>query len=175
MDEMNLVTKIKPYFSIIIQEAERLNFDPNLICAFIWQESAGDPRAARFEPTCKYNFKGKKFAEMLHISEATEVNFQNCSWGLMQVMGCKARELEYQEHLPDLRVPEIGILYGCKVIEGLQKRYRMMDDLIAAYNAGSALRRDNKYINNDYVEAVKFKWAKLEKLELFHKLEIVPK
>lgn len=167
MDEFGLLVKIQQYLPLIKTNAYELAIEPALLAAFIWQESGGETKAIRFEPSIKFNFTANKFAKALSISQETEVNCQNTSWGLLQILGVRARELGFDGYLTDLLVPEIGISYGCKNIAALQLRYRFIEDLIAAYNAGSALRRDGRYINMGYVEDVKVKWAKLEKLDLF--------
>lgn len=167
MTEQDFTQKIAYLLMEIKAQAARIRVDPNMICALIWQESGGDPFAVRFEEKTKLSFKASEYAKQQKITLITETTLQNCSWGIMQIMGFTARELGYDGPLIKLCEPLIGLYFGCNVILSKMKRYKMMDDVIAAYNAGSALRRDGKYINESYVESVKFRWAKIEKLGLF--------
>jgi soluble lytic murein transglycosylase-like protein len=167
MDEMAFIVRIKPYFPFIISESYLCAIEPELICAFIWQESGGETRAIRFEDKIHFNYTANKYAKQLNISQITEVNCQNTSFGLLQILGVKARELGFEGYLTDLLIPEIGLKYGCKNLGILNKKYKNMEDVIVSYNSGSPLRRDGKYINEEYLESVKLRWSKIEKMDLF--------
>jgi hypothetical protein len=63
---------------------------------------------------------------------------QQCSWGLMQVMGAVAREAGFQEYcLTQLCNPTYGIEYGCAVLaRNIKWSKGNLAQAIAAYNAG---------------------------------------
>lgn len=142
-----------------------LNCD--LILSIISQESQGNPDAIRFEPRSSLAFSPNVYCKKLFITVETERNHQNTSWGLMQVMGFKARELGYDDYLHKLVDPKLGVEYGCRTLAQIKKKYAYDEDVIAAYNAGSPLRKNGIYINKEYVDSVKEKWAVIEKLRLF--------
>lgn len=125
-----------------------------MIGAIIMQESAGNAMAYRYEPKSPYLFNQRDYAKKLRISEDTETNFQKVSWGLMQVMGVKARELGYNGHLPDMLKPSVGIEWGAKALLSFSNKYPNQEDVIASYNAGSPRRKDGQYVNQAYVDGV---------------------
>ena len=147
-----------------IQEAAIVNQIPTkLIAAIVQTESGGNTNAVRFEPNWKYLLKPKMFADDLMITEQTERVMQSCSFGLMQTMGSVARELGFNDELHKLCEPEIGLKYGCLKLKALAKRYDKREDIIAAFNAGSAIKNiDGSYRNADYVIKVLNYFAQLE-------------
>jgi soluble lytic murein transglycosylase-like protein len=77
---------------------------------------------------------------------------QKMSWGLMQIMGFKARELGYEGYLPMLCLPHVGLEWGCRALEGFLKRERGdYFRAVASYNAGSVRYIDGKLVNEEYV------------------------
>ena len=144
-------------FQIAAQYAMQYEFDKNLIFAIIHVESSGNNYAIRYEPQWKYTFSVKEFAKKNRISQDTEKFLQSCSLGVMQVMGTVARELGFKDELTRLFSPHLSIEYGVKKLEQIRKRFPKYteEDLIAAYNAGTARRkRDGEYFNQDYVTKV---------------------
>ncbi len=140
---------------IIIDAAKFASIDPLLALAIAEVESGGDQFAIRFEPGWKYHYNVDNFAKLCKISEDTERMLQACSFGIMQVMGTVARELGFEESLIKLSDARIGAKYGCLKLSKLFKILKSVDDVIAAYNAGSPLKRDGKYINQGYVDRVR--------------------
>ena len=68
-------------------------------------------------------------------------------------MGLVAREQGYQDKLEGLFIPEVNILYGCIYLGKLSRRYRKMEEIIAAYNEGSARKTtDGLFVNQGYVD-----------------------
>lgn len=157
-----MIPELKPYEDIIFSSADKYEVKAQLICAVIMQESRGRAWSYRYEPTVKWSYYPLNYKDKLGISLDTEIMAQKTSWGLMQIMGFKAREMGYDNHLPQLLLPSVGIEWGCKVISSLQKKYSG-DDVIAAYNGGSP-RKDGqgKYISEllTYVEGVN-SWLKV--------------
>ncbi len=131
--------------------------DPDLAIAIAEVESHFDELAARYEINWKYGYNFQSFAKRVNISEETEIIFQSTSWGMMQVMGTKFRELGFRGNLLEVvRQPELGIRFGCMVIAQLMKRYSKLDDVIAAYNAGTPkIMADGRYYNQTYVNKVR--------------------
>lgn len=138
------------------KKAEEYGLDPKVIAAIITVESAWNPNSARFERDFAYVDKISFYAKLFGITAATEMMFQQTSWGPMQVMGGTARNpLGYRGWLPDLCKPEIGIDLGCRYFLAKCKQYGRISDQFAAYNAGSVtLGMDGKYSPQvqDYVK-----------------------
>ena len=141
--EINLVSK-------------KHEINPKLVGAIVMQESAGSACATRYEMDYRWLYKPEIFAPMNNISRMTETNQQKTSWGLMQVMGGVARELGYEGPLVGLCKPKIGLHYGIKKLLELKKRYGdNIENVIAAYNAGSPRRNEaGDYVNQYYVNSV---------------------
>ena len=140
----------------IRQAAKAEGCDSVLALAISLTESAGQTMAVRFEPEYKYLVDPLKFARLNGITKDTEETLQKCSWGLMQVMGGVARELGYKEMLPGLCDPLTGAVFGCRKLAALGVRYREQDEVIAAYNAGSARRTAaGIFTNQGYVNLVR--------------------
>jgi soluble lytic murein transglycosylase-like protein len=114
-----------------------------VLLAMVKTESSFDTMAFRFEP----NFY-KMYASNKPLGESA-------SYGLLQVMGCTARELGFKGDLTQLFTPEIGLQYGVAYFMSRLKKYGKLMDAIAAYNAGS-VRLDSlgKYKNQVYVDKV---------------------
>lgn len=158
--------RIKEFLPQIKLNSELFNLNPDMVAGFIYQESGARIWSYRFEPMCKLAYKPNEYAKKLNISMDTEVAMQRCSWGLLQIMGFKARELNYTDHLPKLLSPTLGLEYGCHAIKTFQDKYRNPNDMIAAYNAGIPKRSAvdvNKYVNQAYVDGVTGYWAFIEK------------
>lgn len=135
--------------------AARQGLDPSLVAALIMSETAGDSWRMRFEPTWPYFCRPDEFARQLGITSKTEQTLQRMSYGLLQLMGARARELGFTDHLPKLCILEAGLAWGCLSLAEMAKRFPKRDDLIAAHNAGSPRRNpDGKYVNQVYVDRV---------------------
>jgi soluble lytic murein transglycosylase-like protein len=157
------LTKCEPFLNEIKLESESRNINPDMVCGFIFQESAFNVWAYRHEPLSILSYTPKRFSIPLNISYDTEVFCQRTSWGLLQVMGFKLRELGYTDHLPKVLAPSLAIKWGCEAISSFTKRFNLID-AIAAYNAGSPRKTAaGNYINAAYVDGVKFYWAYVEK------------
>jgi soluble lytic murein transglycosylase-like protein len=128
-----------------------------LVAAIALTESSMNPWAMRYEPQYKYLMGTEE------TLTATERAGQMISWGLMQVMGGVAREHGYKGCFPMLCEPTIGINYGCLHLKKFKTRYPgSWQDVIASYNAGRPVKRDGKYINQDYVDKVLSRWQAFE-------------
>lgn len=143
------------YKDNILKWSIQFGIDFNLICAIILTESSGNPWVCRVEPTWKYFYHVRDFADLLGITYDTETMQQCTSWGLMQVMGSVTRELGYKDLLTKLVEPELSIQYGCKKIKQLQQKYTLEADVVSAYNAGSIIKNTSGvYLNERYVDKV---------------------
>lgn len=129
--------------------------DDRVMAAIITVESAWRHWAVRFEPGFDLGESPTaKYAKENHITAATEAVLEKCSWGLGQVMGATARWLGFSGPLNSLCEPHTGMLWAVKYYARLSKRYESRDDRIAAYNAGSAVRKGAAYANQAYVDKV---------------------
>lgn len=162
-----IAEKCYDYKDLVRSIGSNCGLNCDIILAIISQESQGNPDAVRFEPRSSLAYSPNVFSKKLLITSETERNHQNTSWGLMQVMGFRARELGYDGYLHKMNDPRLGIEYGCRNLLALKKKYAYEEDMIAAYNAGSPLRKNGVYINKEYVDSVKEKWATIEKLRMF--------
>ena len=135
--------------------ANGAGMDPLLIGAIVMTESGGNTWAVRYESKFKYIVTPDIFAKQVNCSLATETMFQASSFGLMQIMGGTARSNGYKDHLVKLCDPDVGLIWGCLFLNKLIKKYDLLTDAIAAYNAGSP-RRDSEgnYVNMVYVSKV---------------------
>lgn len=140
--------------------AVRHGLDPLLVAAIVQVESAGSPWAIRYEPAWAARLDGRRGQP--GVTSATERVQLSTSWGLMQVLGVTARELGFKgPFLSALCAPAVGLEYGCRYLARQLRRYKGdVSDAIAAYNAGTARRRDDgTYVNEDYVRKV---WRAME-------------
>ena len=139
----------------IVSAAGSHRLDPALVGAVVVTESAGEPCAIRYERGYRYLFQPAR-VKPKGCSTTTEINAQQCSWGLMQIMGATARELGFRGWLSELCRPEVGLEYGCKYLARQVKRFGSVEAGVAAYNMGSPRKgEDGKYLNQEsYVEPV---------------------
>ncbi len=160
---------------------------PDLVEAIIQVESNGNVFAYRVEPPYRYLVDvntGKPFRRLTSAegkserapkdfpyfprvsSRDTEWLGQQASWGPMQIMGAVARELGFNGAFPELCGP-VGVLYGCKHLANLHKRFYQAHGIrgvIAAYNAGRPRVTVNAqgyrvFRNQGYVDKV---WRNLQ-------------
>lgn len=140
--------------NVIKKKASEQSVDPWLLAAICWQESSGFVYAVRFEPHFRWTYQVEKFARMQRITEATEKNLQMQSFGLAQIMGGTARWLGFTGPLPSLYKPENNLYWACKYLKFLQDKHNTIADIIAAYNAGNAIKQNGRYKNQGYVDKV---------------------
>lgn len=151
-----MVVEIKPEIVALIKKHSSINVvDPVLVAAICMQESGFEPWRSRYEPTWEYFYMPINYSRLLGITTETEVQAQKTSFGLMQLMGCVARELGYDDYLNKLASPDLGIMFGCKKLYTLEKKYDDVTDVISAYNAGSPSKNiEGIYKNQSYVDGV---------------------
>lgn len=166
MSIIAIPSEVLQHTELIKQSAQKYDLNPNLIMAILWQESDGNPQAVKFEAKSSLVCTPSRFTRPERDYD-TEVNFQHCSWGVMQVMGFKLRELQFTGAFFELLDPALAIDFGCKVLKALKTKYVYEEDVIAAYNAGSPIMVSGAYRNAQYVSEVKEQWAFIEKLRLF--------
>ena len=153
-----MINELLPFEKIIKDCSDKYAIDENLIMAIIMQESRGRIWSARYEPDLKYSYMPQSYAKKLFISLDTELVMQKTSWGLMQILGVRAREIGFDQLLPQLLLPSIAIEYGTKVLSDLTKKYDKTDKVIVSYNAGNPrYAASGKYINQNYLDGVN-KW-----------------
>jgi hypothetical protein len=134
--------------NLIGPAAERHDLDRDLLAAVVMTESSGRPCAPRYEEPYEWLNNPKGFAKALGITERTEIENQKTSWGLMQIMGGTARDMNFRGLMPELCMPEVGLEYGARYLKNRILRYPArfdmgdMEFIYAAYNAGTP--RPNK-------------------------------
>ena len=149
---MNWIWKLP--LNLISQSSNKYQLDPLLLAAIISVESSGDPLASRYEKSYNYLVDTKLHARKNNITHETEEILQKTSHGLVQIMGGTARFLGFQGSLVKLYRPNININYGAMYISKLKEKYDKLEDVIAAYNAGSAKMINGEYANQNYVDKV---------------------
>lgn len=135
------------------------------MAAIVHTESSGSPYCGRYEPNFTYLYHPRVWAENKGITFQTEEQWQKTSWGLMQIMGATAREMSFTGQLTELCNPIIGLEYGCKYLKHLKDRWPVMEDYVAAYNAGSPRKTaGGLYVNEKYIDKVMSKYRVLSGL-----------
>jgi len=126
---------------------------PALAAAIVLVESDGVTWAMRFEPEFhdRYIVGNPDYQE----ADATERIGAATSWGLMQIMGATARERGFAgRYFAELCDPEKGLFFGIAHLARCLARYGETAPAVAAYNAGSARRRGDRFVNQEYVDRV---------------------
>lgn len=149
---------MEKYDALIEKTCNGFGIDPDLVRAICFVESEFNTKATRFEKDWRYFLTPRDWADALGIEYEAEIKNQQTSWGLMQVMGAVARELDYASNLENLCEPEIGLHYGVKKLKKLFQS-KMCDgqevNVIASYNAGSPRKRaSGMFVNQRYVDKV---------------------
>lgn len=155
--------------------AEAENVPADLLGAIVQTESSGNQFALRAETkhawiidpaTHKktglslrshyvYLWKPEECARQAGVTTDTEIWSQVASWGLCQLMGAVARELGLKGPIVQLLQVDTNLKYAALLLKRLAKRYDKADDILAAYNAGSAVKLINgQYRNQQYVDKV---------------------
>lgn len=158
------------YIHIVRDKAKKYNLNPDLVLAMIFQESDGHIWSYRVEKGLNLVYMPTVFHKKLFISYDTECLFQNTSWGVLHILGVKARELGFLDHLPMLLQVETGLEWGCKAIDSFRKIFPYEEDYISAYNGGAGAvykKTIAGYSNQAYVDGVKMRWASIERENLF--------
>jgi soluble lytic murein transglycosylase-like protein len=113
------------YAPLLRVAAAKYNLDRVLVAAVVVQESSGDPSEKRMENGYyrRYirpmNGKLDGFCPSTKPLEDEELG-RSTSWGLMQLMGQKARELGFNsDNLSDLKYPSTNLEFGCKFLRQL--------------------------------------------------------
>lgn len=138
--------------NLIKKVAEANALSPAFLTAIVVGESSGDQFAVRFEPHYKWLYKVKENAAENRITEDTEKVMQMTSWGLCQVMGAVARELGVKGPIFAMLEPSVNLKIAALLIVRLRNKYKSHEDLFAAYNAGSVVKKSTgEYSNQMYV------------------------
>jgi soluble lytic murein transglycosylase-like protein len=104
-------------FNSVSSIAAAYGLDTALVCALVEQESNWNPWAVRYEPA----FFDHYIRPLLNngtVKTMTEATCRAISWGLMQVMGQVAREMEFiGPFLSELCDTDKGLDMGCRVLK----------------------------------------------------------
>jgi len=164
---------------IIFNALKRYPLDRTLLKAVIRTESGNNPWAVRAEVAkhtdkdgiviyrslWRYYYYPNIKAENVGSSVATEWIMQATSWGLFQIMGSVARELNFTGWMTELLLPETNVDYGCRIIKSKIEKYG--DDpatIYAAYNAGSIKKtRAGSFINQVNVDRFMLHYRELSR------------
>jgi len=159
------------YTDLIVQTCRTFKLEPTVIVAQVQVESGGDTYAWNPEPRyhwlwdVKQNkpFRAVTLNEM--ASETPPKDFpclagdpdqewwaQQCSWGLLQVMGALAREMGFKGvYLTELCDPVVGLTLGCKHLSELLAWAKGdIEQALAAYNGGKGGNEKAPFRNRDY-------------------------
>lgn len=136
-----IIRRVLRYKDIAKKYGQGYGVPYGLILAIMAVESAGNPRAYRYEK---------------HLRDASR--------GLMQMLCSTARKMGLRQSCDALYNPEVSIKYGAKFLRYLYDRLRDWIWVIAAYNAGERVSRYNKYCfrNQIYVNKVISAMAQLK-------------
>jgi soluble lytic murein transglycosylase-like protein len=124
------------YWKEVEAAAKEHGFNPRLIYAICMKESSMDPWAMRFEPGWRWWLAPAKWARRVRVTTRTEEIAQQCSWGLMQIMGTVARERGFTGDIPQLCDVKTNLKYGCLQVKHLFARYSDVRHVLSAYNTG---------------------------------------
>jgi soluble lytic murein transglycosylase-like protein len=166
---------LEDFDKLIVSLATGYALDPAIVRAMVSIESSGDTFAYNPEPRYIYfwnvntwkpfravtsqevssEFPPKDFPTLAGDADQ-EWWAQQASWGLMQVMGAVAREQGFrQPYLTQLTVPEIGLLFGCRVLQSHLKWSKgVVPQALAAYNGGRWQNDKPPYRNAAYAAKV---------------------
>jgi len=126
------------------------------VLGIIETESSFNPYACRYEPHYRWIYKPEEFYISYSSTVETEIQFQKCSLGLMQLMGAVYRELGYKKPLPAVFEDiDAQISYGIRHFLKFYHRYESITAAISSYNAGSPRKtQTGRYVNQGYVDKV---------------------
>lgn len=143
----------------IVEWAEYYELRPELVASIVYQESKGDPWAARYEPGFFDMYLSNKTAANLSgyvppgnlCSFETEVRLRSFSIGIMQCMGETARWLGFRGTcLLQLCRIDIGLKFGCLYLKHLIDLKKGNErEGVAAYN-GARISTDTLYDDKIY-------------------------
>lgn len=132
--------------------SDQYGVEAALVKAIIKQESYWSQFAIRMEPHLQ---ESKWYTNTLDEHEKKDP-YAYCSYGKMQVLYGTAKSMGYIGPPAGLLRDDESIKYGVKCLSNLHKRYYFLNDIIAAYNAGSPRRTESgEYRNQNYVDAVR--------------------
>jgi hypothetical protein len=152
----NAVKNTNTMFKIPANRSIRLE----LILAIIKVESAGYSYASRYEPGFHKWLQGKLVGRNIQprvgfITRETEMFNRATSFGLMQILGQTAREMDYNRtYLAELFDIDVNLFWGCKYLATRMIKYPAVTDYIAAYNSGTPKYKSGRLINEAYVKSV---------------------
>lgn len=134
---------------------KNLGIDPKVFAAIVEVESSFNPYAVRYEPASPYRLKPDHFAKKNFTTEATETMLQKCSFGLGQIMLSTARDMGFKDCAPKLFEIDINLFWCTIYYNKVCHRFKLLDEQISAYNAGSIrLTKFGSFVNQTYVEKV---------------------
>lgn len=156
LDHLAMLGAVLKWLPVVTQAVIGTPFTPQLVLAFIEQESGGNQWAVRHEDHYKWLYRPRELAQASAISYDTEVSLQKHSFGLMQLMGAAARERGFtRRYLTELCDPALNLKYSLRHLAWFARIWPTETDYIAAYNAGSPRKNDDdEYVNQRYVDAV---------------------
>lgn len=138
---------------LIASMSKPLGLDPKMAQAIALTETNAKLFLVRYEPLWPYFSQVDIHAARLGISIPTEKVLQAMSYGPLQIMGSVARELAYTEMLTQLNLPEDGIRIALLKLQTVARRYKKLEDVFSAWNAGTPVYKSNGgLMNQSYVD-----------------------
>lgn len=158
------------WMPVITPIANAYQFDPRLICAQVWCESAGRADAFRHEPRfwLKYMATNPKYQ-----GKGLNPRRVSSSYGLMQVMYVVAEELGFKGEPEELFLPQTNLHFGCMKLRQLREwastfavpQERRTLAMLAAYNGGPGGNKPTeplRPVNEQYAERVLATYRELQ-------------
>ncbi len=137
--ETNLIIIDKMEFTIE-KYADKYKIEPALIKAFIKQESNFKQYSIRHEKHLKTN---ESYLSNIPKKYKND-KYAYCSIGCTQILYGTAKWLRFSGTPEDLFIFENCIMYSCKYLRYLIKRFWIIEAVISAYNQGSPRTYYNK-------------------------------
>lgn len=152
------------YPDLVEEFSQHYTIPKDLIWAMMQVESSQDTWKCRYESKNMRTNDPDKWAHKLFITAGTESTLQNFSFGLLSLLGVTARDMGFNDYLPKLFIPRVGLEWGLKYLQGLLAKYGNEQDAISAYNMGTPKKNVTLYINQKYVDSVNANRAKIRNM-----------
>jgi hypothetical protein len=133
---------------------------PTLVAALVLKTSGGAFWKSELRPTFPLGriVTPELFAKKHGTSVRTEVLAQMHTYGYLQLVGAAARWLGFEGHLPQVALPETGLLWGCKYLAWVLAKHGLESGIAAFAVAGEPALRSvtdlERLVNQEFVADV---------------------
>ena len=133
--------------------SKNYNLDYKIVYGLCITESGLNQFAVRYEPGYRY-IEDVLSHKPRGCSTFTERFLQKCSIGVMQVMGGVYRQYGFDGWLSSIFADiDTQLEYGCKHLRNKIQKYGLEKGILA-YNSGTPIKRNGKYVNQGYFDRV---------------------